>query len=128
MQSFTLAPPEGACAAMVSETYFTRISSTAANPPSTADAIAGVLTGAAVAGAVASSTEYCRIPETCSTYMYRCHAIVSESMSSLIKDAYLDETRKKLASNAQESVFIRIPGAQGAYDEAVDMDNVTSPA
>ena len=83
---------------MVSETYFTRISSTAANPPSTADAIAGVLTGAAVAGAVASSTEYCRIPETCSTFMSRGHAAVSESMSSLINEAYLGERRKKLAS------------------------------
>ena len=28
----------------------------------------------------------------------RDHAIVSETMSSVIKDAYLDETRKKLAS------------------------------
>ena len=98
MQSFTLAPPEGACAAMVSETYLTRISSKAASLPSTADELAGVLSGAAVTGAAALSTEYCRIPETCSTYMSRGHEIVSETMSSLIKDAYLDETRKKLAS------------------------------
>ena len=98
MQSFTLAPPEGASAAMVSETYFTRISSTSAIPPSSVDAIAGVLSWAAVAGGAASSLEYCRIPETCSIYMSRGHAIVSETMSSLIKDAYLYETRKKLAS------------------------------
>ena len=98
MQSFTVAPPKGASTAMVSETYFTRISSTAATPPSSADTIAGVLSGAAVAGADASSTEYCRFPETCSTYASWGHAIVSETISSLIKDAYLYETRKKLAS------------------------------
>ena len=97
-QSSTLAPPEGACAAMVSETYFTRISSTSATPPSTVDAIADVLSGAAVAGAAASSTEYCRIPETCSTYMSRGHAIGSETMSRLTKDAYLNEKCKKLTS------------------------------
>ena len=93
---------EGACTAMVSDTDFSSFSfsSTAASPPPTTDAIAGVLSRAAVAGAAALSTEYCRIPETCSTYMSRDHAIVSKTMSSLIKDAYLGETRKILASPA----------------------------